>query len=334
VIGRSRRRWAAAAAVVAALAAAACSQVDVPESLPGPTTTIPPQAAPRPETPGCDETTVTRSLRPDAAALAALESRQFTPGTTMAEIAARGTLRVGVDTSTLQFATVDPDSGDIEGFDVDIAREVAAALFGDRDRVELVAIPYSERVNVLVPDEATGETGVDIVVDTFTINCVRDELIDFSTEYFTSVQKLLVRIDSGITGVGDLTAGHRVCAAHGSTSIENLAALDPRPIAVGVTDQADCLVLLQQGRVDAISTDDTILAGMKAQDLNVDIVGDGFSAEPYGIGVPQDQPEMLRFVNAVLDRVRASGTWNDLYEEWLADLLGGNVTPPAAQYED
>jgi polar amino acid transport system substrate-binding protein len=102
-----------------------------------------------------------------------------------------------------------------------------------------------------------------------------------------------------------------------------------------VTDQADCLVLMQQGQVDAISTDDTILAGMVAQDRNVGIVGRPFSDEPYGIGLPPDHPEMVRFVNAVLDQVRASGTWNDLYEEWLVDLLpGGNIAPPAARYED
>jgi polar amino acid transport system substrate-binding protein len=182
---------------------------------------------------------------------------------------------------------------------------------------------------------AKEQPDVDIVVDTFTINCDREAQIDFSTEYFTSTQKLLVRVDSPATGIGDLTAEDKVCAAANSTSIENLSALpEPRPQAVPVVDQADCLVLLQQGRVDAVSTDDTILAGMVDQDPNLEIVGDGFSEEPYGVGLPPDRPEFVRFVNAVLDQVRSSGRWTQLYDEWLFELLGQDAEPPAAQYED
>jgi polar amino acid transport system substrate-binding protein len=330
----ARRGWvvarAAVALAVAGLVAGACSQTDVPASLPGPTTTTTEPDPPPVETPDCDPATVTRSLPPDAAALAALESGEFDPTSMMAEIRDRGRLRVGVDTSTLRFSHVNPSTGGFEGFDIDIAREIAAALFGSPDKIEFVAIPYSERVNVLVASE------VDIVVDTFTINCVREEQIDFSTEYFTSSQKLLVPLDAGVTRIEDL-AGEPVCAAAGSTSIDNINALpeDQRPVAVGVTEQADCLVLLQQGRVAGISTDDTILAGMVAQDPNVTIVGEPFSAEPYGVGLPPDREEFVRYVNAVLDRVRSSGRWTELYNQWLAGLLPEqNVTPPAAQYED
>jgi polar amino acid transport system substrate-binding protein len=315
---------------VAGLVVGACGGTDVPESLPGPTTSTTEAAAARPDTPGCDPDTVTESLRPDAAARAALESGSFPEGSYMAEIRDRGRLRVGVDTSTLRFSSVDPFTGDFAGFDIDIAREIAAALFGSPDAIELVAIPYSERVPVLAADDPV----VDVVVDTFTINCARDAEIDFSSEYFTSTQKLLVRSDSDALTLEDL-AGQRVCAAANSTSIENIVGLpEPRPVAVPAADQADCLVLLQQGQVDAISTDDTILAGMKAQDPNVEIVGDGFTAEPYGVGLPPDRPEFVRYVNAVLEQVRSSGRWTELYDEWLAELLGGDGTPPVARYED
>ncbi len=325
--GRATMVRGAALLVAVGLAAGACSQTDVPEGLPGPTTSTTEPAAPRPETPDCDPNTVTQSLRPDGAAIAAVEAGTIEPGTYMAEIRDRGRLRVGVDTSTLQFSSVNPTTGDFEGFDIGIAREIATALIGSPDAVEFVAIPYSERVNVLVGNE------VDIVVDTFTINCARDAQIDFSSEYFTSTQKLLVRVDDDATRIEDL-AGRRVCAAAGSTSIENILALpEPRPEAVPVTEQADCLVLIQQGQVDAISTDDTILAGMKAQDPNLEIVGDGFSAEPYGVGLPPDHPEFVRYVNAVLEQVRSSGRWTELYDEWLFRLLGDGA-PPAAAYED
>jgi polar amino acid transport system substrate-binding protein len=144
-----------------------------------------------------------------------------------------------------------------------------------------------------------------------------------------------LRADSAVTRIEDMSDDHRVCAAANSTSIENLAALpEPRPLAVPVVDQADCLVLLQQGWVDAVSTDDTILAGMVAQDPNSGIVGDGFSQEPYGVGLPPDRPEFVRYVDAVLERVRESGRWNELYDKWLLDLLGVDADPPVAEYEE
>ena len=327
-------RWVRRLALLAAVcvAAAACARTDVPESLSGPTTSTTEAAAGRPpETPGCDPDTVTSSLRPDAAAVAAAEGGPVAPDSYMAEIQARGRLRVGVDTSTLQFSSVNPFTGEFEGFDIEIAREIALALFGSAEAVEFVAIPYSERVAVLAADPPT----VDIVVDTFTINCDREAQIDFSTEYFTSTQKLLVRTDSEAQSIEDMTADHRICAAANSTSIENLAQLpEPRPQAVPVVDQADCLVLLQQGEVDAISTDDTILAGMVAQDPNLEIVGEPFSQEPYGVGLPPDRPEFVRYVNAVLDQVRSSGRWTQLYDEWLFELLQTDAEPPVAQYED
>jgi polar amino acid transport system substrate-binding protein len=311
--------------VAAGLVAGGCSQTNVPESLPGPTTTTTEAPAAAPPAPaGCSEDTVTQSLRPDGSA-----TTQVAPGSYMAGIKERGRLRVGVDVSTLQFSSVNPFTGEFEGFDIDIAKEVATALLGSPDAIELVAIPYSERLNVL-----TGDNQVDMVVDTFTVNCRREEEIDFSSEYFTSQQKLLVRQDDAATGIADM-AGRPVCAAAGSTSIDNINALpEPRPDAVPVTEQADCLVLLQQGQVDAISTDDTILAGMVAQDPNVRILPQGFSAEPYGIGLPPNRPEWVRYVNAVLEDVRASGRWDALYDRWLFDLMGVDQQPPVAVYED
>ena len=331
--GRGARRVAglAGAALALALVAGACG-TDVPESLPGPmtTTTGPAPPAAEPQDPDCVDGTdgnVTHSLRPDAAAEQALATRDFPAGSYMATILDRGRLRVGVDTSTILFSSVNPRTGEFEGFDVEIAREMAAALFGSPDAIEFVAIPYSDRVDVL--EDGT----VDMVVDTFTINCVRDDRIDFSSQYFESSQKLLVRVDDEATGIADL-GGRRVCAAAGSTSAENMRALpEPAPIVEEEPDQADCLVLLQQGQVDGISTDDTILAGMAAQDPNVKIVGEPFADEPYGIGLPPDRPEYVRFVNAALEQVRSSGRWTTLYNQFLSKLPGSDQPPPA-EYED
>jgi polar amino acid transport system substrate-binding protein len=315
------RTWRVAASAAVLLTIAACGGVDVPASLPGPTTTTTVAPAPAPAAPDCGDPVA--SLRPDGPAGVQVAASSF-----MAEIQKRGRLRVGVDVSTLRFSSVNYLTGDFEGFDVDIAKEVAKSLFGNADAVEWVAIPYSERLNVLIDGR------VDLVADTFTINCRRRAQIAFSSEYFTSAQRLLVRTDDPVTSIKDLS-DRRVCAAAGSTSIDNINALPaPRPIAVPVVEQADCLVLLQQGRVDAVSTDDTILAGMAAQDPNVHIVGAPFSSEPYGLGLPPGHDDWVRYVNAVLENVRSSGRWSQIYDRWLSDVLGPDPGPPAAAYRD
>jgi polar amino acid transport system substrate-binding protein len=94
----------------------------------------------------------------------------------------------------------------------------------------------------------------------------------------------------------------------------------------------DCLVAFQQNEVDAISTDDTILAGMATQDPFARVVGPKFTEEPYGMAMSKDHPEFTRFVNAVLARNRADGTWARTYEKWLG-ASGATPPPPAAVYQ-
>ena len=92
--------------------------------------------------------------------------------------------------------------------------------------------------------------------------------------------------------------------------------------------------MLQQGQVDAISTDDAVLKGLARQDPNVNVVGDSIAKEPYGIGVNQQQEDLVRFVNGVLERIRADGTWQRLYEHRLLQTLGPSQGPPELRYRD
>jgi polar amino acid transport system substrate-binding protein len=309
------------AALTAVVVAGACVRADVPESLPGPTTTTTEAAAPPEPEPDCGDPVA--SLRPTGPATTAVA-----PDSYMAEIQARGTLRVGVDVATLQLSSVDPLTGEFEGFDVDIAREVAAALLGDPDAITFVGIPSSDRVPVLV------DGTVDLVADAFTPTCSRREEIEFSTDYYTSAQDVLLRDDDPAATIADL-AGRRICASAGSTTLANIAELpDPAPEAVPAAERADCLVLLQQGEVDGMSTNDTILAGFNAQDPNLRILGVSLSTEPTALGLPPGHPEWVRYVNAVLDDVRTSGRWMALYDQWLALLLGPIEGPPPPTYVD
>src|ERR1035438_813456 len=104
-------------------------------------------------------------------------------------------------------------------------------------------------------------------------------------------------------------------------------------IPVGSDTHTGCLVLFQQDKVDAITGDDTILAGLAAQDPYAEVINaPAFTAEPYGIGVSRSHPEFVRFVNGVLAQMRADGQWKASYDTWLMDALGPAPAPPAPVY--
>ncbi|MEU3645120.1 glutamate ABC transporter substrate-binding protein [Lentzea sp. NPDC034063] len=215
-------------------------------------------------------------------------------------------------------------TGEIEGFDVDVARQIAKAVFGDEKKVQFKVVTAAERIPML-------QSGaVDVVVRTMTITCDRLKDVDFSQVYYQAGQRVLVRRNSGITGVESL-ADKRVCVASGSTSLGNV--VNRVKTTVSVPNWTDCLVMLQQGQTDAISTDDTILAGLAAQDPYTEVVGSRFTDESYGVGVPKGQEDLVRFVNGVLERMRTDGTWSGIYRRWLTPL-GPAPTPPVARYRD
>jgi polar amino acid transport system substrate-binding protein len=253
-------------------------------------------------------------------------------GTFMQQIQARGRLIVGVDQNTLLFGSRNPLTNQIEGFDIDMLHQVAKAIFPDADlnpgRIQYVAITSDQRIPVVKNDS------VDIVARTMTINCERWQQVDFTTDYYDAGQRVLVRTDSTAQSIDDL-GGKKVCAAAGSTSINNFASRPTHPMAFIVADWTDCLVALQQGTVDAVSTDDTILYGLAAQDPYTKVVGPPFSHEPYGMAIKQSHPDFVRFVNAVLDRVRADGTWAAIWKGRLGPVLKTPPpAPPPAAYRD
>ena len=94
------------------------------------------------------------------------------------------------------------------------------------------------------------------------------------------------------------------------------------------------LVSIQQDWVDAVSADDSILAGMAAQDPNLEIVGPDLESEPYGIVMNRNDPDLVRFVNGTLERIRADGTWMRLYDHWYSAVLGPVAGPPSPTYRD
>ena len=258
----------------------------------------------------CDPTA--SSLRPSG-------PPQVTPGSFMAKIRTRGYLIAGVDQSTYHFGFLNPLSGQIEGFDIDMIRAVAKAIFGDPGKVQFKAISDAQRI----PDTIHGT--VDIVAHTMTITCDRLKQIDFSSVYFEAAQKVLVLKTNQAASLAGLR-GRKVCATTGSDSVDKINAAGA--IAVQVPYWTDCLVKLQQNDVAAVSTDDSILDGLAAQDPWTKIIGGRLTNEPYGLAISKQHPEFVRFVNAVIQQYESDGQWKDSYQRWL----GPAPKPPQLQY--
>ena len=270
------------------------------------------------DTATCDPTAA--SLRPPPG------PPRVTPGSFMAKILARGYLIAGVSASTYNFGYFNPIDGQYEGFDVDMIRAVAKAIFGNPDKVEYKAITDDQRK----PDIINGT--VDIVAHTMTISCDRLKSLDFSSVYYEANTRVLVLKNSTATGLASL-GGQKVCATAGSNSagiISNYP-VTPRLVLVATPQFTDCLVLLQQGQVAAISTDDAILAGLKAQDPFTKVVGPLLAPQPYGLAISKQHPDFVRFVNAVLAQERADSGWTHSYARWVGTPV---PAPPAAKYAD
>ncbi len=263
------------------------------------------------------------SCNPDAVSLAPDGPPQVTAGSLMAKIKARGYLIAGVDQSTYHFGYLNPLDGKIEGFDIDMIRGVAKAIFGDPDKVQYKAISDDDRV----PDVVNGS--VDIVAHTMTITCDRLKQVDFSSVYFEAHQRVLIPDNSkAVTGLAGL-GGQKVCATRGSDSVTTIKDAPSRPRVVQEPFWTDCLVLLQQNQVAAVSTDDSILAGLAAQDPFTKVVGPNLTNEPYGLAMSKQHPEFVRFVNAVLAQERSDGDWEASYHRWVGPQA---AVPPAAHY--
>jgi len=265
------------------------------------------------------------ACNPDASSLAPAGPPAVTPGSYMATIKQRGYLIAGVDQSTYHFGYLNPLNGKTEGFDIDMIHAVAQAIFGNPDAVQYKAISDNDRVS----EVAQGK--VDIVAHTMTILCSRLKDVDFSSVYFVAHGRVLIPEGSTATnGLADL-GGQKVCATSGSDSVKTIEQYPVHPKITVVQPQfwTDCLMLLQQDQVAAISTDDAILYGLQAQDPFTKVVGPELTDEPYGLAISKQHPDFVRFVNAVLAKERSDGAWEASYKHWVNPA---GAPPPAAQY--
>ncbi|KRA29751.1 hypothetical protein ASD81_22055 [Nocardioides sp. Root614] len=246
-------------------------------------------------------------------------------GAAIANLANKGRLVVGVSGDTLRLGSRNPETGKIEGFDIAFAQRVADEL-----GVPMVVrvISAADRIGLLEKGE------IDMVARNMTVNCDRWSKVAFSAVYYNATQKVLVRADAEKDYKGPQSlSGKRVCAPTSSTSVDNIKAIQPDVVAVLALKHTGCLVKFQNGDVDAITGDDTVLAGLAAQDPYAVVPKQGkLTDEPYGIAVNKGDVALARFINSVLDEMRSDGSWKDTYDEWLKPYLLVDATPPTPVY--
>lgn len=237
----------------------------------------------------------------------------------------RGRVVIGVKDDQPNLGFRDATTNEFSGFDIDIARMVAGGLGFSPEQIEYKVIPSAAR-------EDNIERGdVDYYVGTYTINDKRKQRVGFAGPYYVAGQSLLVRADDNtITGPQTLQ-GKRVCSVTGSTPIQRVKDQKLTDQVVEFQTYTQCVDQLINNQVDAVTTDDAILLGYAAQNPEqLKVVGEKFSSEPYGIGVPKADTALRNKINDLLQTAIDDGTWKTIYDGTLGKS-GTQAQPPAIE---
>ena len=218
---------------------------------------------------------------------------------------------VGVKEDQPGLGFKDPISGERGGFDVEISQWIAASLGFDADKIEYKTIPSANREQELV------NGNIDYYVGTYSITDKRKAQIDFAGPYLITGQGLLVAADNeDIKGPNDL-AGKIVCSVTGSTPLQRIRDEYSPGDTVEYDTYTQCLEQLRAGSVDAVTTDQAILAGYVAQEPEAfKIAGDTFSEERYGVGLPKGDTVLKDHINTLFND--GGDVWTALFEKNLA----------------
>ena len=248
----------------------------------------------------------------------AAKVEQYPPDSPLGKIQQKGEITIGVKYDVPPFGFKNPQTNSIEGFDVDLGKAVAAKLGVKPKLIEAISdnrIPFLE------------DGTADLILSTMTINAERVEQIEFSKPYFIAKGRILVKGDSDITGIDDL-GGRKVCTALGSTYEATIKKGAPDADLRLVDSYSECLELIQNGAVDAVSTDDVILTGMIIQDDSLKLVGEELTQEPYGAGIKKGNDELKTLVDETFDEYKQDGRWQKTYEKWVGQYTKQPGKPP------
>ncbi|MCG0238404.1 MAG: transporter substrate-binding domain-containing protein [Firmicutes bacterium] len=229
------------------------------------------------------------------------------------EIKRRGYLIVGVKADVPGFGYLNPETNMYEGYEIDLAKKIAEEIFKVPGQVKFEPVTAKTRIGLLQSGQ------IDMIIATVTVTEQRKQEVDFSPVYYTDGIQLLVKKDSGITGLKDLD-GKTIGVAQGATT---RARLEEKAKELGVTpkfaefpDYPSILAALQAGRVDAFSVDGAILKGYQMQDPSTVILPEKYSEEPYAIATRQGDDDLRDLVAQVITRMQESGELQKLQEKW------------------
>lgn len=260
---------------------------------------------------------------------AGLAAPSFPAGSTMAAIQSKGKITVGVKFDQPGFGQRNPTTNQIEGFDIEIAKLVAVGIFGGKVADVGSKITFTEAQSANREPFIQNGT-VDMVVATYTINDTRKQVVDFAGPYFIAHQDIMIKAgDTSIKSVDDLKT-KKVCTATGSTSEKNLLAKGvPDGSIVRFGGYSDCAAALGDGRVNAVSTDAPILAGLvQSSNGQFKLVKAPFTDEPYGIGLKKGDNAFRDFINTRLESIYKSGEWATAFGSTLGKIGLDTPTPP------
>ncbi|WP_328954920.1 glutamate ABC transporter substrate-binding protein [Kitasatospora purpeofusca] len=297
---RTRRTFAVALCAIALTATAACGK----DGTPGTGNTSSGGAA----APALPTYTVKTDVKVDSAVLA--------------EAKKRGQLIIGAKSDQPFLGWEDLASGDRSGFDIEIAKMVAADLGFTPQQIRWQTLVSSQR------EPAISKGQIDFYVGTYSINDERKKTVSFAGPYYVAGQDLLVKADNtAITGP-DSVNGKNVCTATGSTSIKNIEKYSPK--ITQFDTYSACVEKLMSGEVDAVTTDDAILKGYASKYApKLKVVGQPFTKENYGVGLGKDDKALRDAISDALKAHQDNGDWKKAYDATLGLSGAAAPQPPA-----
>ncbi|MBV6755946.1 glutamate ABC transporter substrate-binding protein [Rhodococcus opacus] len=225
--------------------------------------------------------------------------------------ASEGKLTVGIKYDQPGLGLRNPD-GSFSGFDVEVAEYIAGKLGVAPENIEFKESPSAQRETLIQNGE------VDYVVATYSITDARKEKVDFAGPYFIAGQSLLVKSDNtDITGPESLNGGKKLCSVTGSTPAQKVKDQYAKDVQLQEFDTySACVEALRNGAVDAVTTDDIILAGYAAQyPGELKVVGAPFTQERYGVGLAKGDDETRAKINDAIEAMIADGSWARAFNE-------------------
>jgi len=229
------------------------------------------------------------------------------------------TITWGVKVDTNLFGFYNIKENRIEGFDIDMAKEITRRIAGEDAEPVFVEVTSKTRIPLLK------NGNVDALIATMTISEERKKQVDFSQVYFDAGQAIMVSEDSDIQDVTDLTSEHTVLAVKGSTSADRIKEAAPEANILELENYSETFTALKSGQGDAMTTDNAILLGIMEQNPGYRLAGSTFTNEPYGIAVNKGQEDFLAQINQAIDDMVADGTYQEIYTKWFGDNTESSI---------